>query len=187
MPDERACHGSEYVHIRPNGQGLANLAQWHHSTYKTFCSNYGDHSTRTKGYHCWNEEAMQTMTTDLSTVWDSFADNLDVEIECINTATDQIFARIIRLASSARGNETRATHNNGSAMRTFVSNLIRREQLTRYGIDRANETFESKLSSLRTDALSSVRTAFIGGLMERTYHAANMEYGKPANFSLDIT
>jgi hypothetical protein len=187
MPDERACHGREYVHTRSNGHGLANFAQWHHATYKSFCSNYGDHSTPARGYRCWNEEAIQTMTEDLSTVWDSFAIDLDVEIEHINTATNQIFARIIRLASSARGNEPRAPNNNGSAMRTFVSNLIHREHLTRYGVDRANETFESKLSSLRTDAFSSVRTAFIGGLMESTYHAANMEFGKFITINSNIT
>jgi hypothetical protein len=119
------------------------------------------------------------MTSDLSAVWDSFATDLDVEIKRINTATSQTFTEVHRIASSARQNVSRATNNTGSAMRTFASNLMHREHLTRSGVQLATETFESKLSSLRADALSSVRSAFIGRLMEDTYHAANMEYGKP--------
>jgi hypothetical protein len=118
------------------------------------------------------------MSTDLSAVWNSFASDLDDEIELVNITTSQIFERVLRLAVSTRTNETRVTRDTRSAMRTFAANLVHREHLTRYGIEKATETFESDLSSLRADVLSSVRTALIGQIMEATYHAANMEYGK---------
>jgi hypothetical protein len=156
---------------------IANMTQWHHSTYKSFCSNYGDHCTPAAGSHCWNDEAVQGMKTDLSAVWNSFAGDLNIEIDRVTTATSRAFDKVLKIAASARANESRAANNAGSDMRTFASNLLHREHLTRYGIEKATETFEASLSSLHADALSSVRTAFIGQLMESTYHAANMEYG----------
>jgi uncharacterized protein (DUF2252 family) len=55
----------------------------------------------------------------------------------------------------------------------------------RCGIDQAMESFVSDLRSLRADTLTGARTAFIGKLMEATYHAANMEHGKP-RFQFDL-
>jgi hypothetical protein len=130
------------------------------------------------GYHCWNEKAILGMTGDLSAIWNGFASDLDDEIQRVNTATSQAFDKVLRIAASTRANKSEATNETRSAMRTFASNLVHRNHLTRYGVEKATETFESKLSSLRADALSSVRTAFIGQIMEATYHAANMEYGK---------
>jgi hypothetical protein len=160
------------------------MTQWHHSTYKSFCSNYGDHYTPTVGSHCWNNEAIQGMETDLSAVWNSFAGDLDIEIDRVTTATSQAFDKVLNVAASARANESRAANNASSSMRTFASNSLHREHLTRYGIEKATEAFASNLSFLRANALSSVRSAFIGQLMEPTYHAANMEYGTSTSCTL---
>jgi hypothetical protein len=178
MPDKRACYGKEYVHILIRGRGYANIAQWNPSSYKAFCSNYGDYATPKMGSHCWNEEAIQGMTTDLSAVWDSFVIDLKTEIERVNTTAVQIYAKVLEIATSPAANASRAISDTGSAVRTLASNLLHREHLTRYGIEQVTEAFQSKLYSLRTDTLSSVRTSSIGELMESTYHAANMEYGK---------
>jgi hypothetical protein len=129
------------------------------------------------GYHCWNEEAIQGMTGDLSAIWNSLTSDLDDEIQRVNTTTNLAFDKVLRIAASTRANRSGATNDTRSAMRTFASNLVHREHLTRYGIEKATETFELKLSSLRADALSSVRTGLIGQIMESAYHAANMEYG----------
>jgi hypothetical protein len=184
MPDKRARYGKEYVHIWSSIQQLADITQWHHSTYKSFCSNYGNHYTPAAGSHCWNDEAVQGMKTDLSTIWNSFAGDLDTEIDRVTTATSRAFDKVLKIAASARANESRAANNVGSGMRTFAANLLHREHLTRYGIEKATEAFASNLSSLRADALSSVRTAFVGQLMEPTYHAANMEYGTSTSCNL---
>jgi hypothetical protein len=184
MPDERAYRGKRYVHVSICGRGVTNITQWHQSSYKAFCSNYGAHWTKAEGFHCWNEEAIQGMTMDLSGVWDSFAVDLYAEIERINTTAVQVYAKILKTATSPALHNPRATDGIGSAMRTLASNLLHRDHLTRYGIDQVTEAFESNLSSLRADTLSSVRTAFIGKLNEETYHAANMDYGR---FALDAT
>ncbi|OAL53048.1 hypothetical protein IQ07DRAFT_533701 [Pyrenochaeta sp. DS3sAY3a] len=175
-----------YMRMRRNGpQWSADARQaslswegWHHMSYKAFCSHYGDHSTDQRGYYCWNEDAAQGMTTDLSAVWDSFAVDIDTEIEGVNTAAEQTYAKLLEIAAPLAENRSMAINEIGSAMRTFASNLLHRENLTHYGIEEALETFESNHASLRADTLSSVRTASIGTLMESTYHAAQMEYGR---------
>ncbi|KAF2026367.1 hypothetical protein EK21DRAFT_115930 [Setomelanomma holmii] len=161
--------------------------EWNPSSYKAFCSNYGDYSTPVMGSRCWNEEAIQGMTTDLSAVWDSFAVDLDTGIERVNTAAVHIYAKVFEIAASPAENRSRETDDIGSAMRTLASNLLHREHLTRYGIEKVTETFESNLSSLRSDTLSSVRTALIGKLMEGTYHAANMDYGNDSRRKTRVT
>jgi hypothetical protein len=92
----------------------------------------------------------------------------------------QVYARLLEIATSPTLHNSGATDGIGIAMRTLASNLLHREHLMRYGIDQATETFESNLSSLRGDVLSSVRTAFIGKLTEEAYHAANIDYGNCA-------
>ncbi|RYO90874.1 hypothetical protein DL766_001625 [Monosporascus sp. MC13-8B] len=150
---------------------------WSHPSYTAFCSNYGEHSTAKMGYHCWNEEAMEGMKGDMSAVWDSFAVNLEAHLERINGAVVQAFDNALRAALSTGANEHGAANNTRSAMQSLAATLCHRKDLTLYGIEEASESFHSELSSLHTDAFSSIRTAFIGKLMENTYHAANMEYG----------
>lgn len=174
------------VHFKRKRRSLTT-SQWHHSSYKAFCSNYGEHSTAKMGYHCWNEEAMEGMKGDMSAVWDSFAVDLEAHLERINGAVVQAFDSILRIALSTGANEPGAANNTRSAMRTLAATMHHRKDLTLYGIERAGESFHSELSSLHTDAFSSIRTAFLGKLMENTYHAANMEYGKPIVLLLTLS
>ncbi|KAF2194396.1 hypothetical protein K469DRAFT_495226, partial [Zopfia rhizophila CBS 207.26] len=152
-------------------------SQWYPSSYTAFCFKYGEHSTAGMRYHCWNEEAMEGMKGDMSAVWDSFAVDLEAHLERINGAVVQAFGNVLRVALSTAANEPGAANNTRSAMRTLATTLRHRKDLTLYGIEKACESFHSELSSLHTDAFSSIRTAFIGKLMENTYHAANLEYG----------
>jgi hypothetical protein len=118
------------------------------------------------------------MQTDLSTVWDSFQVYLDAELERTNTSVAHTFTKISKLASDVSRKEPTRSENARSAMWTLAGNLLHRKNVILYGLEQASEHIEAKLSTLRADALSSVRTAFIGTLMEDTYRAANMEYGK---------
>jgi hypothetical protein len=141
---------------------------------------YGQtHSTPTVKVCCWNEQAIEGMNADLVDVWDSFVDALIIEIEGVDTVTSETFDIVREIASCIQKNESRGAKDTRAAVRTFASNLDRREHITQDAIVRATETFKDKLSSLRIDALSSVKTAFIGRLMENTYHAAIKDSGKP--------
>ncbi|KAH8732134.1 hypothetical protein GQ44DRAFT_767167 [Phaeosphaeriaceae sp. PMI808] len=150
---------------------------WNEASYKAFCSNHGEYSTPKMGYHCWNEEATGNMGDDMSAVWDNFRDELDAQLEQTKDAISQSFNKILRIALSASSNGSRGPNNSRSAIQTLAATLRYREDLTTHGFEQAVESFYSELSMLLTDAFSSIRTAFIGQLMEHAYHAANMEYG----------
>lgn len=120
------------------------------------------------------------MTKDLTAVWDSFVCELNPEIKRVSTAVLQTYAKICKIAASPAANGSRATEDTGIAMRTFALTLLRRERLICEGIEQAIEAFVSALISLRTDTVTSIKTAFIAKLMKDTYHAANIEHGNPA-------
>lgn len=116
------------------------------------------------------------MAADLPNFWASFTVDVNTEIARVSGVVTQTFIDIIKTATSVAAAMSRADET-GSAMRTFAVNLQHRERLINYGVEQVTEDFETKLSSLRDDALSFVRTSFIGRLMKNTYHAANMEHG----------
>lgn len=122
---------------------------------------------------------MKGFKHDMSLVWDSFEVDVGAQLERINEAVTQGFDNIRKIALSTYENEPGATKNSQSAMQTLVGVLRRRQHVTLCGIVKASEDFDSNLYSLYTDAFKHIRTAFIGKLMEGTYHAANLEYGKP--------
>ena len=177
MLDKQVYTGRVYVGLFRRDRHSLTTSQWHHSSYKAFCSNYGEHSTAKMGSHCWNEEAMKAMKDNMSPVWDSFAVDLKADLQQINGAVIQAFDNGIRFVSAIEPCEA---NNNRSAMRALAATLHHRKDLVLYSIEKANESFQYELCSLRTDAFSSIRTAFIGKIMEDTYHSANMEYGRPA-------
>lgn len=149
----------------------------HHSSYKAFCSHYGKHTPRGQGLQCWNEEVMASVNIEFAPVWDNFLSNIEAHFKQLNDAVVRALGNVLKVASSTCTNEVVTTDNTRSAMRTFAATLRHRKDLILYGIETAIESFHSELSSLHTDTFSSARTAFIGKIMEDSYHAANMEYG----------
>jgi hypothetical protein len=121
---------------------------------------------------------MEDMRGDMSAVWDSFKVDLEAHLQRFDGAVVSAFDNVVRVALTTDANVPGAT--NDTAMRTLAATLGHRKDLILYHIEKANESFDSELSSLHTNAFSSIRTAFIGRLLESTYHAANMDYGKTA-------
>jgi hypothetical protein len=154
------------------------MAQWHWGTYKAFCSNYGKHRTKIMPLRCWNEEAIKGMTNRLFEVWDKFVVSLTAEMKHVKKASLQTYGDVIKVASSTAETKSPANNDIVLVMGTFASNLIHRKHLLEYSIDDAMDSFVSDLRSLGADTLSPAKTAFIGKLMNDTYHAANMECGK---------
>lgn len=46
------------------------------ASYAAFCRKYGDHETPAVGSHNWNEEAMESMISDLETPWQNLLSTL---------------------------------------------------------------------------------------------------------------
>jgi hypothetical protein len=176
----RAYPGQEkYVHSCSCWKRFPNIAQFHASTYKAFCSNYGNHHTKAMHSRCWNDEAIEGMADRLHPVLDGFIDSLTAETHGVKIASLQTYADVISVASSTAATTPPANNDIMLVMGTFASNLNHRKHLMEYSIDDAMESFVSNLRSLRADTLSPAKTAFIGKLMADTYHASNMECGKP--------
>jgi hypothetical protein len=111
----------------------------------------------------------------MDSIWDEFVDDLDTHLVRINIAIADAFTAVLNITS---------TTNLRSALRTFASVLRHRRQLALSAVDHVVEILESDLDSLRSDTVSPVQTAYIGQLMESTYHAANMEFGKSRFYPL---
>jgi hypothetical protein len=121
---------------------------------------------------------MAGMNGDMSDVWESLARDLRIYLEDVNNPVIEAFDNAFEIAMSTGVDEPSAANNRRSGMRALAATLVARKDLMVHGIENSTESFESELSSLKTNALSSIRTAFLGRLMETTYHGANMEYGK---------
>jgi hypothetical protein len=128
----------------------------------------------------WNREAMEGMTIDLSEVWSTFNADLSQKLVEINNSIDDSFNKVLEVALSAAAAQPRTEDNTSSAMRSIATILQHRKDLTYHGIEDAIAVFFARFSSLRTDTLASTQTTFIGMLMEGTYTAANMDFGKHA-------
>ncbi|PVH91907.1 hypothetical protein DM02DRAFT_544867, partial [Periconia macrospinosa] len=153
------------------------LSKYDHSTYKAFCSNYGAHQTASKPYTCWNEEAMKGMVAEMMPKWNDFASNNDSALAQTQRSVRSSFTTAVDIAlGKVHTNHSREMQ---STFLPLVEILRKRQRLSVHGVEYAIDEFiNTSLERLRTDALSSVRTAYIGKLMERTYHAANLDYGR---------
>lgn len=60
---------------------------------------------------------------------------------------------------------------------TLTATLRHRRGLLLYGIEDVIEDFQAKISTLRTDAFSPIRTSVVGKFLQKTYEEAMGEYG----------
>ncbi|KAK4041410.1 hypothetical protein C8A01DRAFT_14819, partial [Parachaetomium inaequale] len=143
------------------------------ATYAAFCRQCGTHITDAVGYHCWNEEAMETMNSDLADPWDRLQGEIHGQIQnatvLILQASGRALSRYIDNASGELPDSTRRPLRTAltSARRTLAGNL-----------EALSEKFEADLSKLRTDALSGLRTSYFGQSLESSYWSANCESGR---------
>lgn len=63
---------------------MANLFQWHQTTYAAFCRKYGTHSTEKVGFHCWNTELLEGTQTDLEGPWSSLEEWIFIQNRLLN-------------------------------------------------------------------------------------------------------
>ncbi|KAJ4302860.1 hypothetical protein N0V90_001751 [Kalmusia sp. IMI 367209] len=114
------------------------------------------------------------MVEDLSEIWKVLPNRLNNRIAVVEGWVGLRLQDVALLAKS-RAQGGNGTH---SALQVLTATLPHRKDLVLYGIEGAIEDFRAGLSTLQTDALSFLQTAFIGQLMESTYRAASMETGR---------
>ncbi|CAI6339181.1 unnamed protein product [Periconia digitata] len=145
--------------------------KWYASSYKAFCLNFGEHSTKTVRRCSWNELAMSTMFKDMKYIWALFTSSLT---DCYNDTRvfiEDSFLELEMDLSRARGKPI--------FHELLVSTLRFRKSAFLRAIENIVKDFsDGSFLTLQNECLSPLRTAFLGQVMEVTYHEANMEYGR---------
>ncbi|KAE8311842.1 hypothetical protein BDV41DRAFT_565575 [Aspergillus transmontanensis] len=94
-----------------------DVLQWSPSTYIVFCIHYGTHSTPgADGYHCWNEELLEGMRTDLEERWASIQEWVYMQ----KTALDETVRRTFE-ENTAQVEDT--MHLAPLALENFIDNM----------------------------------------------------------------
>ncbi|KAK3682814.1 hypothetical protein B0T22DRAFT_444981 [Podospora appendiculata] len=156
--------------------GLVWEREFHHSTYLAFCRNYGDHSTERAGTHNWNQEIIQRMVHDLHGHWSELRSALS------NRQADlaSLVEESMDWAVAFLGTELQPYSSSTPALQETLRAL---QAVIGTAIEDSTEAFEGNLSTymyitLKTDALSGIRTSIIGDLMKGSYDRCNDESGR---------
>lgn len=127
---------------------------------------------------CWNAEVMQSVDADMSALWTSFPAELMTQLESVKTFVETTCGNLRTTALSGFTSRRGSGDDSSRAMRTLAATVQHQLLSLLFDLDNLFENFFNGLDALRTDSLSSIRTAFLGQLMEDSYHEANMEHGK---------
>ncbi|KAI1326118.1 hypothetical protein F5Y16DRAFT_375824 [Xylariaceae sp. FL0255] len=143
---------------------------WHHSSYAAFCRNYGDHTTPKQGSRNWNGEMIQKMASDLNIPWRLFCidistcnDDAVTKVEALFDWSIKFLGTNIDEASDARLTLMSTLESHRDALSTNVQDIL----------DKGRDD----LRIIRTDAMSSIRSSYIGTAMKPAYEEAMYESG----------
>ncbi|BDD63570.1 hypothetical protein MAP00_008444 [Monascus purpureus] len=145
---------------------------WYHSTYAAFCRKNGTHSTGAAGYHCWNDELLEAMRTDLEEKWNAIEISIHGQIATLRGAVRRAFEESskklndsIQLAPIALGN--------------LVDNMSAREACITTSIRQSLEKLTQESSRVMMDALyGHAASSYMAGLMRPAYNLCNSEGGR---------
>ncbi|KAI0865909.1 hypothetical protein F4860DRAFT_458178 [Xylaria cubensis] len=143
---------------------------WHHQTYSAFCRNYGTHSTAAVGPRSWNQEIIEEMTNDMNTPWDELQMTFEQRGEDIIESIDNLFDLAYQFLDTELNESPEAAS-------VLSSTLLSQKRVLEADIEALLNDLQEDLRALRTDALSSIRTSFIGQAMESAYTNARLESG----------
>ncbi|GAW21284.1 hypothetical protein ANO14919_108030 [Xylariales sp. No.14919] len=110
------------------------------------------------------------MTNDLSPPWEQVQISLDQQGEEATEFIDDIFEEADEFL------DTELNTSPDTAL-TIASTLSSQKRILEADIETILNDFQGHLRTLRTDALSGIRTSFIGKAMENAYESASHESG----------
>ncbi|KAI8626695.1 hypothetical protein F5Y19DRAFT_445793 [Xylariaceae sp. FL1651] len=144
--------------------------EFHHSSYDAFCRKFGVHSVKNEGLRYWNREIIEKMVQDLGPLWG------DLNASIMET-NDGVLDRIDEVFDSASDFLDSNLDDSSDATTTLISTLTSHEQLLKDHIETILDKLQGDLRTLRTDALSSLRSSYIGKAMETAYNRAGYQHG----------
>ncbi|RYC53741.1 hypothetical protein CHU98_g12467 [Xylaria longipes] len=133
-------------------------------TYSAFCRNYGTHYTAAVGSRSWNQEIIEEMIKDMSTPWNGVQVSLDKLSEDIIESIDDLFDWVDEFLAESPDTAL-----------SLASTLLSQKCVLEADTETILNDLRGDLRTLRTDALSSIRTSFIGKAMESAYTNARLE------------
>ncbi|KAJ8128625.1 hypothetical protein O1611_g5007 [Lasiodiplodia mahajangana] len=142
-----------------------------HATYSAFCRSYGFHLAPAVGPRSWNRELIEKMTKDLSPAWTRLLSSLEDQDDDIIDSIDTLFD----WAGGLLDTNLDDSRDTATSIRSTLSS---RERLLKAEIKTHLDNFQNDLQALQTDALSDIRTSFIGRHMETAYNKARCESGQ---------
>ncbi|VUC28222.1 unnamed protein product [Clonostachys rosea] len=143
---------------------------WHHSSYRAFVSNFGNHSTPKAGTHDWNSEAMGKMIEDLREPWESLGSTL-------YQRQSELTRDIETTTETIRDGLEYELDDNDDSTNILLEALEAQTRLLQRSMDNCFEKLTDKFLLLHTDTFSGIRTSLFGKEMEPTYRLCNQEYG----------
>ncbi|KAG5821622.1 hypothetical protein H9Q71_000153 [Fusarium xylarioides] len=154
-------------HVSSWSRSAKNASQdwagWHHSSYSTFCRNYGDYCTPAIGSRNWNEEAMDDMVADLEGPWEGMCGALQSSM--LENADEFADMAIERLEE----------HDSVDSLTRALEN---RQSIFLAAIENVNDDYDNNLRILRIESLSALRSSLFGKAMEQFYNKCNAEFGR---------
>ncbi|KAE8325321.1 hypothetical protein BDV39DRAFT_194466 [Aspergillus sergii] len=142
------------------------------STYIAFCIHYGTHSTPgADGYHCWNEELLEGMRTDLEERWASIQEWVYMQ----KTALDETVRRTFE-ENTAQLEDI--MHLAPLALENFIDNMDNWENCIIAAINQSLDQLVQGLSRVEIDTLHGHDSSYIAGLMRPVYNKCNSESGR---------
>lgn len=120
---------------------------------------------------------MVHMKRDMTEVWARFVGDQEQNLQQALDSIKDIFESMLR--NDMPGNFTGPDVDNisRSMVRTLAEIRDHRKDIVLCGTQNAIEEFRFELLELETDALGSVRTSFIGNIMDYYYHEAILRCG----------
>ncbi|WDK22112.1 hypothetical protein CGRA01v4_13402 [Colletotrichum graminicola] len=144
------------------------VTEVYNPSYSAFCRQYGSYCTPAVGRRDWNEEAIAELVKDLGPRWDKLCSSIEDELEENAELMDDVLARALELIQLEDLPRTR---------RVLVVALECRRKAIVSEAEALFGKFNEELGTLRIDALSGIRTSFIGQALEKAYRDSNMQYG----------
>ncbi|KAE8140646.1 hypothetical protein BDV38DRAFT_240075 [Aspergillus pseudotamarii] len=149
--------------------------RWNHGTYSAFCRKYGTHSTPgADGYHCWNEELLGGMQTDLEERWASIQEWVCMQKSVLEESVRRTFEE-----STAQIEDI--MHLAPLALKNFIDNMDDWENCVIATINQSIDQLLQGLSRVETDTLHGHDSSYIAGLMRPVYNNCNSESGSESS------
>ncbi|KAK7995518.1 hypothetical protein PG990_014291 [Apiospora arundinis] len=143
---------------------------WHHSTYSAFCRNYGNHRTPAVGSRDWNQEAIEAMVEDLAPLWLLFYFS-------VGESHEELISKVQEVMSWATDYLDNGLDGSSASITALSEAIETRQCLLERDMENVCEESTKAMQALRIDALSGIRSSFMGQSMEAAYRSCIAEYG----------